>query len=62
MNILFIGGWFSGNSAILDYIDKYKNIKYIKSDFDILREAGGIMDMILLIDKAQKNNKIYNII
>ncbi|WP_419239835.1 hypothetical protein [Photobacterium leiognathi] len=62
MNILFIGGWFSGNSAILDYIDKFKNIKYIKSDFDILRETGGIMDMILLVDKAQKNNKIYNII
>lgn len=54
MNILSVGGWFSGNSAILDYIDGYKTVNYVKSDFDILRKSNGIMDLIEEKDQRKK--------
>ncbi|WP_063660033.1 sulfotransferase [Aliivibrio fischeri] len=58
MNLLCIGGWFSGNSAILDCIDSHENIKYLKSDFDILRQTNGIMDLIIEKELKKKEEII----
>ncbi len=46
MNILCIGGWLTGNSAILDYLDGSDDISYIRSDFDLFRQENGIYDLV----------------
>jgi hypothetical protein len=46
MNILCIGGWLTGNSAILDFLDQSKDVSYLKSDFDLIRQDNGILDLI----------------
>jgi hypothetical protein len=54
MNILCIGGWLTGNSAILDYLDGSEEISYVRSDFDLLRQENGIYDLINTTDKSKK--------
>jgi len=46
MNIINIGGWYVGNTALLDWLDGFKGVHYHKGDFDVLREPDGIMDII----------------
>lgn len=61
MNIINIGGWYVGNSAILDWMDGFDELAFIKGDFNIARLENGIMDMILCKDKDIKLSMInYN--
>lgn len=54
MNIINVGGWYVGNSAILDWMGGVKEIAVIKGDFNIVRLENGIMDMISEQDKEKK--------
>ncbi|POC14869.1 hypothetical protein [Vibrio vulnificus] len=60
MMILCIGGWFSGNSAILDFLSSNSDIKYLRSDFDVLRKKSGIIDLIIEEDLREKNKVIIS--
>ena len=54
MNIINIGGWYVGNTAILDWMDGFEELAFIKGDFNITRLEGGIMDMIAEQDVDNK--------
>lgn len=58
-NIITAGGWYVGNTAILDWLDGFENIRYIKGDFNICRQENGIMD-ILATDIKSEKIKILN--
>jgi hypothetical protein len=46
MNVINIGGWYVGNTAILDWMDGFEELAFIKGDFAVARLEYGIMDMI----------------
>lgn len=50
MNIINIGGWYVGNTAILDWMDGFEELAFVKGDFNITRSEAGVMDII-----AEKN-------
>lgn len=54
MNIINVGGWYVGNSAILDWLDGFDEIAFIKGDFNIARLENGIMDIIAAVDPIDK--------
>lgn len=54
MNIINIGGWYVGNSAVLDWMDGFEELAFVKGDFNITRLEGGIMDMIAEQDVNKK--------
>lgn len=54
MNIINIGGWYVGNSAVLDWMDGFEELSFIKGEVNILRLENGIMDMISCSDKEKK--------
>jgi hypothetical protein len=58
MNIINSGGWYVGNTAVLDWMDGFDEISFIKGDFHISRLENGIMDMISVKDLEQKNYMI----
>ncbi|HCF7793923.1 TPA: hypothetical protein NIK96_002936, partial [Vibrio cholerae] len=69
MNIINIGGWYVGNSAILDWMDGFEELAFVKGDFNIARLENGVMDMIaeenttekLKMIKLQKQQCIKNL-
>lgn len=46
MNVINIGGWYVGNTAVLDWMDGFNELAFIKGDFNVTRLENGIMDMI----------------
>jgi hypothetical protein len=54
MNIINIGGWYVGNTAISDWMDGFEEIAFIKGEFNITRLENGIMDMIVEPDPLKK--------
>lgn len=54
MHIINIGGWYVGNSAILDWMDGFEELAYIKGDLNLLRLEDGIMGMISAEDSKKK--------
>jgi hypothetical protein len=46
MNIINAGGWYVGNSAILDWMDGFDDLAFIRGDFNISRVENGIMDIL----------------
>lgn len=67
-NTIFIinaGGWFVGNSAVLEWLDGFPEVSFIPGDFDILREEGGLFDLIISttersdVDNAFKEIKYF---
>jgi len=54
MNILCLGGWCTGNSAVLDYLDTWQEVCYVKGDFDIFRLDPAIYQLI----KSNNRKKI----
>jgi len=65
MNIINIGGWYVGNTAVLDWMDGFQEISFVKGDFNIMRLEDGIMDMInapskeIKIRMIEKNKKDF---
>jgi hypothetical protein len=37
LNIINIGGWYVGNTAILDWMDGFEELAFVKGDFNITR-------------------------
>lgn len=60
-NIITAGGWYVGNTAILDWLDGFENLRYIKGDFNICRQENGIMD-ILSADSETEKLKMLKVI
>ena len=66
MNILNVGGWYVGNTAILDWMDGFEELAVVKGDCNLIRLENGIMDMLtetkidkkLLMIRIQKKNCI----
>lgn len=54
MNIINIGGWYVGNTAILDWMDGFEELAFVKGDFNITRLENGIMDMLVETDPLKK--------
>lgn len=54
MNILNIGGWYVGNTAILDWMDGFEELAIVKGDFNVTRLEKGVMDIISEEDKIKK--------
>lgn len=46
MNIINIGGWYVGNSAILDWMDGFDELAFVKGDFNVVRLENGVMDIL----------------
>lgn len=46
IKILNVGGWYVGNSAILDWMDGFEELCFIRGDFNVARVENGIMDII----------------
>jgi hypothetical protein len=69
MNILNAGGWYVGNTAILDWMDGFDELAVVKGDCNIIRLDNGIMDMIaqdeienkLDMIRIQKKSCLYGI-
>jgi hypothetical protein len=64
MNVINSGGWYVGNTAVLDWMDGFEEISFVKGDFDIARLENGVMDMIASPDlmakrRMIKRNKVY---
>ncbi|WFE68808.1 hypothetical protein P8S54_00480 [Thiomicrospira sp. R3] len=60
MNIINIGGWYVGNTAILDWMDGFEELAFVKGDFNVTRLEGGIMDMMAEKDINRKLQLINN--
>lgn len=45
-NIITAGGWYVGNTAILDWLDGFDEVAYVKGDLNICRKENGIMDVL----------------
>ncbi|WP_298448159.1 sulfotransferase [uncultured Marinobacter sp.] len=58
MNVINSGGWFVGNTAVLDWMDGFEEFSFIKGDFHISRLESGIMDMIATQNFEKKNEMI----
>lgn len=58
MNILNVGGWYVGNSAILDWMDGFDQVEFIRGDFNVARVNNGIMDIIAESDIELKRKII----
>jgi len=54
VNIINIGGWYVGNTAILDWMDGFDEIGFVKDDFNIARVENGVMDIIAEQDLSKK--------
>ncbi len=46
MYILSLGGWYVGNSAILEWLSRYKEVKFLKGDLHEFRNDTGIYDLV----------------
>lgn len=46
INVLNAGGWYVGNTAILDWMDGFDDLTVVKGDFNVTRYENGIMDII----------------
>lgn len=54
MNVINIGGWYVGNTAVLDWLDGFDELAFVKGDFNVTRLENGVMDMIAVTDKNKK--------
>ncbi len=54
MYIINSGGWYVGNSAIIDWLSKIDGIGYIHGDLNVFRLEDGIMDMLSEKDLLKK--------
>lgn len=54
VNIINIGGWYVGNTAILDWMDGFEELAFVKGDFNITRLENGVMDMIAEENTTEK--------
>jgi hypothetical protein len=62
-NIITAGGWYVGNTAILDWLDGFDEVTYVKGDLNICRKENGIMDVLSETNVEKKIstlNKIRN--
>jgi hypothetical protein len=60
-NVINAGGWYVGNTAILDWLDGFDEVGYIKGDLNICRQENGIMD-ILAVKAVDQKIEILKII
>jgi len=54
VNVINIGGWYVGNTAILDWMDGFDELAFVKGDFNITRLENGIMDMLTEPERFKK--------
>jgi hypothetical protein len=54
MFILSCGGWYVGNSAVIEWLSRYPQFYYLKGDFHELRSINGIYDCIAAPDRILK--------
>ncbi|GAC10540.1 hypothetical protein [Paraglaciecola chathamensis] len=54
MTVLSLGGWYVGNSAVLDWLDGFSSYYYLRGDFHDLRKYGGLYDCIVEKDHQRK--------
>lgn len=59
MNIINVGGWYGGNTAVMDWMRGFDEIAFVDGEFNILRLEGGIMDLIAEKDKSKKLKLIH---
>lgn len=60
LTVLSLGGWYVGNSAVLDWLDSFSSFYYLKGDFHDLRKCGGVYDCILESNLDKKVGYINN--
>lgn len=65
VNIINAGGWYVGNTAILDWLDGFEEVAYIKGDLNICRQENGLLDILaesrveaklVLLNKIKKDS------
>ena len=56
MYIINSGGWYVGNSAVIEWLSKFQEVEFIHGDLNVLRLEDSIMDLILEPDLIVKRD------
>lgn len=59
MYIINSGGWYVGNSAVIEWLSNLNDVSYVHGDLNVFRLEGGIMDMISQDNYKTKRALIY---
>jgi hypothetical protein len=54
MNILCQGGWFVGQSALLDWLDGFEEVHLVPGEHELFRRENGIFDLLAENDTVKK--------
>lgn len=54
INLINIGGWNSGNGAIMDWLEGFEEVSIIKGELNVTRIPNGILDLLTATTKDEK--------